>query len=124
MTDEFNLPPKEVAKRLTQDQRLERIGTDVGLSPRQANAITKARLNLALSQLAEGNIDNVQTWLEQVGRVAPAEAIRLYMELMEFSTPRMKAAQVNVNADMTPAAGGARSLADMTIDELRIVAEG
>lgn len=114
---EFDLPPDEIAKRLPLQTKLELVGQTHGLTPRQANAITKARTQLALSQLAEGNVDNVQQWLRQVGERAPAEAIRLYMELLEFGLPRLKAAQVNLNADMTPGTG--RNLADLSIDELQ-----
>lgn len=114
---EFDLPPEEIAKRLPLQTKLELVGQTHGLTPRQANAITKARTQLALSQLAEGNVDNVQQWLRQVGERAPAEAIRLYMELLEFGLPRLKAAQVNLNADMTPGTG--RNLADLSIDELQ-----
>lgn len=119
---EFDMPVKQIVKRLTHDERIAAVGTDVGLTPRQANAITKARLNFALSQLAEQNIENVQNWLERVAAVAPAEAIRLYMELMEFSTPRMKAAQVNLNANADLGDKDARSLSGMSIDELSVVA--
>lgn len=118
---EFDLPPEDIAQRLSTQQRLELVGQTHGMTPRQANAITKARMQLALSQLAEANVDNIQRWLGEVGSRSPAEAIRLYMELLEFTAPRLKAAQVNLNAnaDMTP--GGARSMADMSIDELSAI---
>lgn len=121
---EFDMPVKQIVKRLTHDERIAAVGTDVGLTPRQANAITKARLNFAISQLAEQNIENVHEWLQRVAAVAPAEAVRLYMELMEFSVPRMKAAQVNLNANADLGDKTARSLADMSIEDLRLVAEG
>jgi hypothetical protein len=118
---EFDLPKSEIVARLSQEERLKRIGAPIGLTPRQANAVTQARLQLALSELADGNIANVQLWLEQVGQRAPAEAIRLFMELLEFRLPRMKAAQVNLNATIE---GKERGLKDMTIEELeRVVAE-
>lgn len=118
---EFDMKPVDIAKRLTVNEKLQRVGTETGLSPRQANAITKARVNLALSQLAEANIDNVQQWLTEVGRVSPAEAIRLYMELMEFTTPRLKAAQVNLNANADLNPNGQRQLSEMSISELQSV---
>src|ERR1700690_2052915 len=93
------MSPKEIAKRLTVDERCRRVGLPEGLPPRQAAAISKARLSFALAELAEGHVDEVSLWLRQVAEKNPAEAIRLYMELMEFSTPRMKAAQVTLNAN-------------------------
>ena len=124
MSDEFAMKPTEIAKRLTVDERLERVGLPEGFTPRQATAISKARLSFALSDLAEGHVGKVQAWLDEVASKNPAEAIRLYMELMEFTTPRMKAAQVNVNANADVTPSGQRRLQDMSLDELRVVAEG
>lgn len=121
MTDEFAMPTKEIVKRLTVDERLARVGLAEGFTPRQATAITKARLTFALAELAENHVDEVSEWIRAVARNNPAEAIRLYMELMEFSTPRMKAAQVNLNADVTPAAGQKR-MQDMSLEELGVIA--
>lgn len=118
------MPTKEIAKRLTVDERLARVGAPEGFTARQATAITKARLTFALADLAEGHVGKVQVWLDQVAEKNPEAAIRLYMELMEFSTPRMKAAQVNVNANADVNASGTRQLHEMSLDELRVVAEG
>lgn len=124
LTNEFDMPTKEIVKRLTVDERLARVGLPEGFTPRQATAITKARLTFALAELAENHVDEVSEWIRAVARNNPAEAIRLYMELMEFSTPRMKAAQVNLNANADVTANG-KSMSAMTMDELNsIVAEG
>lgn len=122
---EFDMSPKEIAKRLTTDERISRVGQEVGLTARQANAITMARLQSALSDLADGKVQKVSLWLDQVGERSPAEAIRLFMELLEFRMPRLKAAQVvaNLTPDSNPA--GARRLTEMTMAELeRVIAEG
>lgn len=123
MIDEFSMAPKELAKRLTVEERLTRVGLPEGLTPRQANAITMARLQYALSDLTEQVVPEVLEWLRQVAAVAPAEALRLYMELLEFRMPRMKAAQVSLSA-VSDLRSGERELKDMSIEELnRIVAE-
>jgi hypothetical protein len=120
---EFDLPAKEIAKRMTLDERLMRVGFPEGVTPRQANAIMKARIQFGLSQLADNNIEKVEQWLREVGSRSPAEAIRLFMELLEFGLPRMKAMQINANADLTPPQGS-RDMATMSIEELQsIVAE-
>jgi hypothetical protein len=120
---EFDMPPEEVVKHLPVGERLQRVGLPTGLTTRQANAITQARLQLALSELADANVENVQKWLEQVGDRSPAEALRLYMELLEFRMPRMKAATVVAN--LTPDSGNAKDLKHLSIEELQsIVAEG
>lgn len=118
---EFDLPTKEIVRRLTTDERLKRVGLPEGLTPRQANAITKSRLQYAMAQLVDMNVENVHQWLQQVARTAPAEAIRLFMELQEFTSPRLKAAQVNVNANIDPGAGDGRRLQEMSIAELQDV---
>ena len=122
---EFDLPVKEIQKRLTVDERITRVGFPEGLSPRQANAITKSRIQYGLAQLAEGNIAFVEDWLRDVGKVNPAEGIRLFMELLEFQLPRMKAAQVNLNANAELGiGGGGKRLTEMSMEELEsVVAE-
>lgn len=93
----------------------------MGLTPRQANQITQSRLQYALSDLAEMNVERVHKWLGDVGERAPAEAIRLYLELLEFRMPRMKAATVIAN--LTPGDKG-KELKDLSMEELQaIVAE-
>jgi hypothetical protein len=125
MNSEFNMVPAQIAKRLTDEERLKRVGFPEGMTVRQATAITNARLQYALSELADMKVEQVSTWLDEVGRVAPAEAIRLFMELLEFRMPRMKAAQVNLNATVGDAAKSGKDLKSMSIEELnRVVAEG
>lgn len=116
---EFNMPAADIAKRLSPDARLQLVGQPTGLTPRQANAITQARLQYSLSALAEGNVDNVNKWLAEVGARAPAEAIRLFMELLEFRMPRMKAA--TVIATLSATGDGGKQMKDMTIEELESI---
>lgn len=118
---EFDLPASEIKKRLSPEQQLVRVGTPTGMTPRQANAVTQARLQHALSSLAEMNVDNVHKWLEEVASRSPAEAIRLYMELLEFRLPKMKAATVIATLS---ANGDGKPMTEMTMEELEaIVAE-
>lgn len=126
MASEFNLPAKDIKARLTMDEKLDRIGTDTGLTARQANTLTNARIQLAISELIEGNLTNVNVWLREVGSRSPERAIELMIEITKFRMPQMQAAKVIVNASMgaDPGAGG-RGLAEMTIEELQsVVAEG
>lgn len=124
MSDEFQITDQQIIARLSPEERLRRVGTPTGLTARQANAITQSRLQLALSDLAEMNVDNVNKWLNEVGQRAPAEAIRLYLELLEFRMPRMKAAQVAVHVGATAGKEGTKELKDMSIEELQsVVAE-
>lgn len=118
ISSQFNMPEREVAKRLSTEERLVRAGLAAGLTPRQANAITQARIQHSLSDLAERNVDNVDRWLQEVASKSPSEAIRLFMELLEFRMPRMKAATVvaSLSADLK---GDGRDLKTLTIEELQ-----
>lgn len=123
MSNEFDMPTKEIVTRMSPEARLRAVGQPVGLTPRQANAVTQARLQLALSELAEGLADEVKAWIREVSSRSPAEAVRLYLELLEFRMPRMKAATVVAN--WTPSEEGRRRLSEISFEELeRIVAEG
>lgn len=121
MVSEFNKPPHEIADMLTEEQRLQLVGLPAGYTPRQAKAIVMARIEYGLSQLADGMVPEVEKWLKQVGERNPGEGIRLFMELLEFRMPRIKAAQVNLNAsaDLMPAAG---SMTTLTLEELNSIA--
>jgi hypothetical protein len=48
----------------------------------------------ALRDLAEGNADRVQGWLDAVAEKEPAEAIRLYLGLLRFCLPTLSATAV------------------------------
>lgn len=68
------------------------------LSLPKINALGKARLRTALSELAAGNVDNVNLWLQQVAAQSPAKAIELFIQLAEFGAARLKAvATVSAN---------------------------
>jgi hypothetical protein len=123
MESEFNMPSQEIAKRLTVQERLERVGLPEGYTARQAQAITKARMAFALAELVDRNVDNLHIWINNVAEKDPAAAVRLVMELTEYTMPRLKAAQIIGTADLTPDSGK-RDLTRLTIAELQtIVAE-
>lgn len=85
------------------------------------NRQSKARLNYALSELVNAGSEKVLKWLDLVAERDPAAAVRLYMELAEFSQPRLKAAQViaNLSAGDT---GHASNMRSMSIEELERIA--
>lgn len=62
------------------------------------NKITRD-IRAALRDLAEGNSDRVQSWLDSVAIKDPAEALRLWLALLRYVTPTLQAAAV---ADITP----------------------
>lgn len=86
------------------------------MSLRVVDKVSKSRIAYALAELAQNNTANVQQWLEQVAAVNPKVAIELYLSLLEFSIPKLKAIAV--------ANFGDRSLKDMSLSELQEIAKG
>lgn len=78
------------------------------------NKITRD-IRAALRDLAEGNADRVQSWLDRVAETDPAEALRLWLALLRYVTPTLQAAAI---ADLTPAKSTIARLATMTDEEL------
>lgn len=72
--------------------------------------VTRSRIRYGVSELVNGNIDNVQRWLREIGdgitdpndprkyllMPRPGEAITLFIELLQFSVPKMKSISVDV----------------------------
>lgn len=72
--------------------------------------VTRSRIRYGVSELVNGNIDNVQRWLNEIGdgikdprdpskymcMPRPRDAIELFIELLQFSVPKMKSISVDV----------------------------
>lgn len=49
-----------------------------------------ADVRMAMAQLAEGNIERVQKWLDRVARKDPARALDLFLRLLEYYIPKLQ----------------------------------
>ena len=80
------------------------------LSVGKIDNVSKARIRLAFSQLAQGNIEHVERWIHEVAlgikdpttqkyvrAPNPALAAQLYMSFAEFVIPKVKAVAVSVD---------------------------
>jgi len=85
-----------------------------GRPPGSPNKITRD-IRAALRDLAEGNADRVQSWLDSVAEEDPAEALRLWLGLLRYVTPTLQAAAI---ADVTPSKPVRQQLAAMSDEEL------
>jgi hypothetical protein len=85
-----------------------------GRPPGAANKITRD-IRAALRDLAEGNADRVQAWLDSVADKDPAEALRLWLALLRFVTPTLQAAAF---ADVSPDKSTQALLTSMTDEAL------
>jgi hypothetical protein len=76
----------------------------------QVRAVTQNRIRSAMAELAHGNIDNVNAWIQTVAagvfdaegkcivRPDPARAVELFMEMAQFSLPKLKAVAIDVRS--------------------------
>lgn len=103
--DEFGRHARvEGALTLTTEELLYGTLTDnlpVGVKPlttAMTGKITTARIRYAMSELAAMNIDNVQKWLEELGKQSPKAAIEAFIQLCEFSLPKLKAVAIDVRS--------------------------
>ena len=85
-----------------------------GRPPGAPNKITRD-IRAALRDLAEGNADRVQSWLDAVAEKDPAEALRLWLSLLRYVTPTLQAAAI---ADLTPSKSVSQQLTAMSEEEL------
>jgi len=85
-----------------------------GRPPGAANKITRD-IRAALRDLAEGNADRLQSWLDAVAEKDRAEALRLWLGLLRYGTPTLQAAAI---ADLTPSETLSQQLTAMTEEQL------
>lgn len=109
--DDFQMSAEERLK-----YSLEQPQAQNALSMRATTAITKARISYALSQLAEMNVVNAHRWLQEIASSSPKMAFSLYLELLEFSAPKLKAVEHSV------ADPGAKPMSEYSLSELQAMA--
>lgn len=64
-------------------------GNPAGRKKGTPNTATK-KAREAFAALADGNVERVQGWLNQVAEKDPATAMRLFLDLAEFSVPKLQ----------------------------------
>lgn len=88
----------------TEERRIHSLANPTSpraLTTGRLDKVSTSRIRNAVSELVHGNAANVQAWLEQVALVSPARAIELYIELLQFALPKLKALAVELN-DQSP----------------------
>lgn len=61
----------------------------------RVNNVTLARIRYALANMAYGLEDEVVAWIRQVAADSPKAAVELYLELVQFSVPKIKAVAIS-----------------------------
>lgn len=93
VADEFQLTTEDRIRL-----GLEQPNHPHALSQGKIGKVAVNRIRYALGELAALNIDNVNEWLQQVARDSPSRAIELFIQLAEFSVPKLKAVAVDVRS--------------------------
>lgn len=89
----------------------------LALNQNQAKKVTQNRIRAAMAELAHGKIEQINRWLDEVGEKDPSRAIELFMELAQFSLPKLKSVEIDVNNQ-------SRDLKDLTVGQLEAILEG
>lgn len=55
---------------------------------------TTMDVRLAIAQIAQNNVQNVQRWLERTARKQPGRALDLYLSLCEYHIPKLARTEV------------------------------
>lgn len=45
----------------------------------------------AIAAFAEGNVDRLQDWLDEIALDNPAKAVDIYVKLLEYHVPKLRA---------------------------------
>jgi hypothetical protein len=64
-----------------------------GRPPGSTNKITAATRD-AIASLLEGNVDKLQTWIDQVAAEDPHKAFGMVMDLAAYVVPKMKSVEL------------------------------
>lgn len=67
------------------------------LDNRAQQRVDQARVRKALTVLAKGNVHRVQAWLDRVADDDPGRAIDLWLKMLKFTVPELRAIAVDMN---------------------------
>ena len=68
------------------------------LDSRAQQKADQARVRKALMYLAKGNVHRAQAWLDRVAQEDPARAIDLWLKMLKFTVPELRAVAVDLHA--------------------------
>lgn len=70
--------------------------------PTGAKDKTQTEIKAIFQQIVEGNIDNFQSWIDEVAKRNPERAFDMIVKLMEFTLPKLKAVELKSDAESRP----------------------
>lgn len=82
-----------------------------------ARKASAAALRQLAADLVSGNREKMQHCIDEIMKVSPKAAMDILLQLMEFSTPRLKAVAMQIE-DTTPGAGNMRKLSTAELERM------
>lgn len=67
--------------------------------PTGAKDKTQVETKAIFQQIVEGNIENFQSWIDEVAKRNPERAFDMVVKLMEFTLPKLKAVELKTDID-------------------------
>ena len=64
-----------------------------GRPPGMANKVT-TQAREAIARFADGNALRCQVWLDQIAETSPLDAMRVYIQLLEYHVPKLARTEV------------------------------
>ncbi len=84
------------------------------LSEKQLQRVSTGRVRYALSQLAQKNVEDVQSWLDAIAIVdGPKAALEMYLKMIEYCVPKLSRTEVKVEDGAGNVAVAQLSIADL-----------
>ncbi len=104
---EFLTPDEKSVRRIEEAGELR--------TPYQTRRLANERLRVAICELTDANIVNVQQWLDAIAKEDPAKALDVILRMLEFSVPKLS----RVEAQITTGGGASGDLGDLTVRDLQ-----
>lgn len=73
-------------------------GNPTGRPPGAKNQ-TNTEIRQAFQELVEGNLSNIENWLDEVAAKDPAKALDFLLKLSEYIVPKLKAIELSKGFD-------------------------
>jgi len=101
---------------MTDEEKSVRRIEEAGIirTPLQSRKLANERLRVAICELTDANITNVQVWLDKISTEDPAKALDIILRMLEFSVPKLSRVESQVTTNP-----GASSLGDLTVRDLQ-----
>jgi len=101
---------------MTDDEKSVRRIEEAGVirSPITTRKLANERLRVAICELTDANIINVQCWLDKVATDDPAKALDMILRMLEFSVPKLSRVEAHISD-----AGATGNLGDLTVRDLQ-----